>query len=96
MNSRGFDASFALRGVTGEAGRFREINYTLLQAVQFGPVPVVMSETPVGVTQRMVMNHFFTANRLLLALGMRVRRHEQVFDELETHVLKRTVSEPRA
>ena len=55
-----------------------------------------MSETPVGVTQRMVMNHIFTANRLLLALGMRVRRHEQVFDELETHVLKRTVSEPRA
>lgn len=46
----------------------------------------------VPVTERVVMN-YFTAKRLLQALGMSVARHEQVFGPLETNVLKRAVKE---
>jgi hypothetical protein len=42
----------------------------------------------VAVEQRLVMN-YFTAKRLLQALGMSVARHEQVFGTLETSVMKR-------
>ena len=42
----------------------------------------------IAVEQRLVMN-YFTAKRLLQALGMSVARHEQVFGTLETNVMKR-------
>ncbi|MCE9607592.1 MAG: DUF3467 domain-containing protein [Planctomycetia bacterium] len=42
----------------------------------------------VVVGQRLVMN-YFTAKRLLQALGMSVARHEQVFGTLETNVMRR-------
>jgi hypothetical protein len=45
---------------------------------------------PVVATQRIVMN-FFTAKRLLHALGMSVHRFEQTFGALETDVAKRVV-----
>lgn len=46
----------------------------------------------IAVTERVVMN-YFTAKRLLQALGMSVARHEQVFGPLETNVLKRVAKE---
>lgn len=46
----------------------------------------------IAVTERVVMN-YFTAKRLLQALGMSVARHEQVFGPLETNVLKRASKE---
>lgn len=46
----------------------------------------------IAVTERVVMN-YFTAKRLLQALGMSVARHEQVFGPLETNVLKRAAKE---
>ena len=50
--------------------------------------PVGVGDEPIEVTQRIVVN-FFTAKRLLQALGASVARHESVFGELETNVLKR-------
>lgn len=45
-------------------------------------------DQPVNITQRTVMN-YYTAKRLLQALGMSVARHEQAFGVLETNVHKR-------
>lgn len=45
-------------------------------------------DAPVKVTARTVMN-YYTAKRLLQALGMSVARHEQAFGPLETNVQKR-------
>lgn len=45
-------------------------------------------EEAVELTQRVVLN-YFTAKRLMQALGASVARHESVFGELETNVLKR-------
>ena len=42
----------------------------------------------IAVEQRIVLN-YYTAKRLLQALGMSVSRHEQVFGTLETNVMKR-------
>lgn len=44
------------------------------------------------VTERVVLS-YFTAKRLLQALGMSVARHEQVFGPLETDVLKRAAKQ---
>jgi hypothetical protein len=44
--------------------------------------------TNVEIKQRLVMN-YFTAKRLLQALGMSVQRHEGAFGVLETDVQKR-------
>ncbi|MCE9605987.1 MAG: DUF3467 domain-containing protein [Planctomycetia bacterium] len=49
--------------------------------------PMGSSET-IAVEQRLVLN-YYTAKRLLQALGMSVARHEQVFGQLETNVMKR-------
>lgn len=54
--------------------------------------PVGETGDAVAVTERVVMN-YFTAKRLLQALGMSVSRHEQVFGPLETNVLKRAAKE---
>ncbi len=54
--------------------------------------PIGSVEEPIAVTQRIVLN-YFTAKRLLQALGMSVARHEQVFGPLETDVLKRAGKE---
>ncbi|MGC3972197.1 MAG: DUF3467 domain-containing protein [Pirellulales bacterium] len=45
-------------------------------------------DQPVNVSQRVVLN-YYTAKRLLQALGMSVARHEQAFGVLETNVQKR-------
>ena len=58
--------------------------------IDFGlnPQPVGMPTNPIKVTQRIIVN-FFTAKRLLHALGMSVQRHEAVFGVLETDINKR-------
>ena len=52
--------------------------------------PVGVPNEPVEVKQRIVMN-YFTAKRMLQALGLSVQRHEQAFGVLETDVQKRVV-----
>lgn len=54
------------------------------------PSPFGTQQHPIKLTQRIVMN-FYTAKRLLAALGMAVQRHEQAFGVLETDVNKRVV-----
>lgn len=50
--------------------------------------PIGVNNEPIAVTQRIVLN-FFTAKRLLQALGASVARHEAVFGLLETDIVKR-------
>ncbi len=50
--------------------------------------PLGAGNEPIEVTQRIVLN-YFTAKRLMQALGASLARHESVFGELETNVLKR-------
>lgn len=52
--------------------------------------PVTSPQTSVDIQQRVVMN-FYTAKRLLHALHVSVRRHEEVFGELETDIRKRAI-----
>ena len=47
-----------------------------------------VTNNPIPVTQRIVVN-FYTAKRLLHALGMTIQRHEAVFGPLEIDVQKR-------
>jgi len=54
--------------------------------------PLGATNEPIAVSERVVMN-YFTAKRLLQALGASVARHESVFGELETNVLKRAAKE---
>lgn len=58
--------------------------------VDFGlnPQPVGVPKNPIAVTQRIVVN-YYTAKRLLHALGLSVQRHESVFGVLETDIQKR-------
>ena len=49
----------------------------------------------IPITQRIIVN-FFTAKRLLGALGMSVQRHEAAFGVLETDVNKRVQPSARA
>jgi hypothetical protein len=58
--------------------------------VDFGlnPQPVGVPKSPIAVTQRIVVN-YYTAKRLLHALGLSVQRHESVFGVLETDIQKR-------
>jgi hypothetical protein len=58
--------------------------------VDFGlnPQPVGVPKQPIAVTQRIVVN-YYTAKRLLHALGLSVQRHESVFGVLETDIQKR-------
>ncbi|MGC4006706.1 MAG: DUF3467 domain-containing protein [Pirellulales bacterium] len=54
------------------------------------PQPMGIPDGAINITQRIVVN-FFTAKRLLAALGMSIQRHEQAFGVLETDVQKRVV-----
>jgi hypothetical protein len=47
-------------------------------------------DRPVPITQRIVLN-FFTAKRMLAALGMTVQRHEKAFGQVETDIRRRVV-----
>jgi hypothetical protein len=55
--------------------------------------PFGVPTEPIQITQRLVTN-YYTAKRLLHALGLSVQRHEQAFGVLEIDVQKRVV--PRA
>ena len=50
--------------------------------------PMGTNDHPVEIQQRIVLN-FYTAKRLLHALHVSVRRHEEVFGEIETDINKR-------
>jgi len=52
------------------------------------PQPYGPDAPPIKVSKRVVMN-FYTAKRLMHALGMAVQRHEQAFGQLELDVNKR-------
>jgi hypothetical protein len=56
------------------------------------PQPFAQGKQEVKASQRIVMN-FFTAKRLLTALGMTVQRHEGTFGTIELDVNRR-VSKP--
>ena len=57
--------------------------------------PMNSNDKPVNVSQRIVMN-FYTAKRLLHALHVSVRRHEELFGTIETDIQKRVVQTPEA
>jgi hypothetical protein len=52
--------------------------------------PTGNPNTPVRISERLVMN-YFTAKRLWMALGATLKRQETVFGMLETDVSKRVV-----
>lgn len=54
-----------------------------------------VSEKPIEITQRIVLN-FFTAKRLLHALHLSVQNHEKVFGPLEIDVQKRVQPQTQA
>ena len=59
--------------------------------IDFGMNPQPMmgaAAHPITVSQRMVTN-YYTAKRLLHALGLTIQRHEGMFGVLETDVQKR-------
>jgi hypothetical protein len=58
--------------------------------IDFGlnPQPVGVPKGAIPVTQRVIVN-YYTAKRLLHALGLSVQRHEAVFGVLETDIQKR-------
>lgn len=58
--------------------------------VDFGlnPQPLGVTERPIQINQRTVMN-YYTAKRLLHALHVAVTRHENAFGELEVDIQKR-------
>jgi hypothetical protein len=64
--------------------------------IDFGlnPQPVGVPKNPIGVTQRVIVN-YYTAKRLLHALGLSVQRHEAVFGVLETDIQKRVKPMPQ-
>jgi hypothetical protein len=52
------------------------------------PQPFASGRQDVKVSQRVVLN-FFTAKRLLSAIGMTIQRHEQTFGSIELDVRRR-------
>ena len=58
--------------------------------IDFGlnPQPFGVPTEPIPVTQRIVTN-FYTAKRMLQALGLTIQRHEATFGVLETDVQRR-------
>lgn len=50
--------------------------------------PLGSTDRPVQINQRTVMN-YYTAKRLLHAINVAVRRHEEAFGELEIDIAKR-------
>jgi hypothetical protein len=61
--------------------------------IDFGlnPQPFGVPTEPIPVTQRIVTN-FYTAKRMLQALGLTIQRHEATFGVLETDVQKRVTA----
>jgi hypothetical protein len=55
------------------------------------PQPFATGRQEVKANQRIVMN-FYTAKRLLTALGMTIQRHEQTFGAIELDVRRRAGS----
>jgi hypothetical protein len=56
--------------------------------------PMRVSDDPITVVQRIVVN-YYTAKRLLSALQLSVQRHEGAFGVLETDVQRRAASSAR-
>ncbi len=59
------------------------------------PQPFATGRQEVKANQRIVMN-FYTAKRLLTALGMTIQRHEGTFGSIELDVRRRAASPPQA
>src|ERR1700745_1991562 len=59
------------------------------------PQPFATGRQEVKANQRIVMN-FYTAKRLLTALGMTIQRHEGTFGAIELDVRRRASSQPQA
>jgi hypothetical protein len=55
------------------------------------PQPFAVGRQDVRATQRIVMN-FYTAKRLLTALGMTIQRHEGTFGSIELDVQRRATT----
>ena len=53
-----------------------------------------VTDKPIEINQRIVLN-FYTAKRLLHALHLSVKNHEQVFGDLEIDVQKRVQPQPQ-
>jgi len=64
--------------------------------IDFGlnPQPIGIPAEPIKLTQRIVTN-YYTAKRLLHALSLSVKRHEEAFGVVETDIQKRVVK-PRS
>src|SRR5438270_8706100 len=58
------------------------------------PQPFATGRQDVKANQRIVMN-FYTAKRLLTALGMTIQRHEGTFGSIELDVRRRATSQPQ-
>src|ERR1700719_2608016 len=58
------------------------------------PQPFASGRQEVKANQRIVMN-FYTAKRLLTALGMTIQRHEGTFGSIELDVRRRASSQPQ-
>ena len=58
------------------------------------PEPMGYPKNPVKISERIVLN-YFTAKRLLLALNMSVKRHEEAFGPLEIDIQKRITAAHR-
>jgi hypothetical protein len=57
--------------------------------------PVGNVNTPVKISERLVMN-YYTAKRLWHTLGVSLQRHEQTFGVLETDIGKRVMPQGRS
>lgn len=55
------------------------------------PQPYAADAPPIKIARRVAMN-FYTAKRLLHAIGMAIQRHEQAFGVMELDVNKRVAS----
>jgi hypothetical protein len=58
------------------------------------PQPFATGRQEVKANQRLVMN-FYTAKRLLTALGMTIQRHEGTFGSIELDVRRRATTQPQ-
>jgi hypothetical protein len=58
------------------------------------PQPFATGRQEVKANQRIVMN-FYTAKRLLTALGMTIQRHEGTFGSIELDVRRRATGTPQ-
>ena len=58
------------------------------------PQPFATGRQDVKANQRIVMN-FYTAKRLLTALGMTIQRHEETFGAIELDVRRRATTQPQ-